>query len=101
MLHHVIRKALRDERHLGTVRAVYDILPYPVVLRDDPGSIIEFYNDLLRSKYMAEYLISFGALAGIPELHALVGLGHEHEIEYFIHHMDAAPDQCILELSSV
>ena len=93
-----VDQALGDERHLGLVREIFEALPYPAILDEDGVGVREFLADLLRSKYMAEYMISYSAITEIPELHAVVGLGHEPEVAYFILHPEAVPGDCILAL---
>jgi hypothetical protein len=92
--------ALHDEHWTGVARALFEELPYPLILEDEPSDLAEFYSDLLRSRYMADYMVSYAALTDVTSLHALVGLGHEREVGYFIQNPDATPADCILSLSA-
>jgi hypothetical protein len=93
-------QALRDENWTGIARSLHQDLPYPLILDDEPVDIAEFYTDLMRSKYMAEYMVSYAALTGLSSLHALVGLGREREVARFITNPGTTPTECILSLSS-
>jgi hypothetical protein len=93
-----IERALQDEQWLGAVRDLYEELPYPLILADEPSELNGFYIDLARSRYMAEYMVAYAQLCGISNLHALVGLGHEREVVYFIANPDATLAQCITAL---
>ena len=77
---------------------MYERLPYPPIVDGGLSALGRFYGHLLRSKYMAEYMISYAALAGLSDLHALVGLGHEREVHYFILHPASDLVECILAL---
>jgi hypothetical protein len=95
-----IDQALRDEHWIGVVRALYAELPYPLILDDTPDDLAGFYTDLLRSKYMAEYMVSYADLSGISNLHSLVGLGHEREVGYFIENPNETLSDCIISLGA-
>jgi len=94
-----LEHALHDEHWTGFARALYEELPYPLILEDEPADIAGFHADLLRSKYMAEYMVSYAALTDVKDLHALVGLGHEREVGYFIENTGATISDCILSLA--
>ncbi len=94
------KHALRDERHMSTVRTMYNELPYPLILEDEVAGLAHFYTDLLRSKYIAEYVLSYTALSGISNLHILMGLGHEREVRYFVTHPEASLQECIASLAA-
>jgi hypothetical protein len=81
-----VTKSMQDFRYIKKARKAYSLfeLPEPLSLELKLQNNISDKYSAFRSEEMALSLISFAKGTGIETMHACVGLGHEHEIAYYI-----------------